>query len=343
MAKELIAPRHILIIKLSAIGDVIHTLPALHLLKRKYPHAQITWLVENKAEDILKDHSLINHLIVFDRQKKNIFKLISRLRKESFDWVIDFQGTYKSALFALATGATYRIGYDTTKEPVSFFYNFKVPLKTRNQLGLERYRQLAIALGAEDSFPHVYDLAISKRDQHISKQILKEHHVTGSFFVMSVVASRRANCWGLVNFKKLCLKIVSELKVPILLVGSPADEEVCEEVHAGHQHIVNLAGQTSLKESAAILQQASLMIAGDTGPLHLAVAMDCLVLGIYGPTNPVRTGPAQDNAIIVQESLDCNPCYKRNCPLGHHNCMKDISVEEVYANVKLAIKNKGEQ
>lgn len=334
------SPQSILIVKLGAIGDVVHTLPSLAALRRQFPKAHIAWLVEPKSLDILKDHPAIDELIVFQRAQKDIVGLWRALRTRSWDWCIDFQGTYKSGLFAWMSGAKDRIGYRTTKEPCQFFYNNKIDLETWNEHASVRSLKLLEKTGfvVIDQTAPVYDISIGDDDRCHVDGLLAASQIEGDFVAMSVVASRPANWWQAAKFKALIQKIYQANGIPVVLVGTMADRLVISNVMEGVEGAYDFSGQTTLKQMAELLSRSKVMIAGDTGPLHLAVGMGTAVLGIYGPTNILRTGPYSERAQVAQHKVDCQPCYKKLCPLTHHRCLQDLEVETVYHKFEQLLK-----
>ncbi len=321
-------PKGILVVKLSAIGDVVQSLPALYALKQQWPDATIDWLVEDKAQQVLEGHPDIDRLIVFKRCEKNLWSLLCQLRETSYDWAIDLQGTYKSAGFMRMARAQWKIGYDQNREPCQFLYNAHAKLKTQDQLPVVRNLDILKQLGAEVNSVQ-YHFPLGQEDFDCVARIVQVHQVGAAYAVLSAVTSWLTKCWGREKFRQFLQKLPEHYRGTIFVVGGAQDKEVHAKLCDGLDHVVDLTGTLNLKQSAALMQDADFMVSGDTGPLHLAVAVGCPVFGIYGSTNPKRTGPFQEEACVVQGKLDCQPCYKNECPLGHHRCMEDLSVDYV--------------
>ncbi|OED37223.1 hypothetical protein AB834_02020 [PVC group bacterium (ex Bugula neritina AB1)] len=325
---KLVRPKKILIVKMSAIGDVIQTLLALNVLKRSCEDVSIDWLVEDKAAAVLEGHPDINRLIIFNRKQKRIRECIQKLRKSNYDWAIDFQGTFKSSLFMRFSKAHFRIGYQDPREPCSFLYNVCVKSGNKDVLHSVRNLNLLKQLGISKDRP-LFNFPIGEKAEEKIENLLEEKLSTETYFSLNAVASRPANRWGISNFKKLIQKFREYSCDTIFLLGGSQDVEDHKFLADGLENVVDLTGSLSLKESAALLKRSLFFISGDTGPLHMAASVGCPVLGIYGPTNVRRTGPFQKDAFLVQKHVDCQPCYKKICPLEHHQCMKDLTVEEV--------------
>ena len=323
-------PSKILVVKMSAIGDVVQSLPALNALKWHFPKARIDWLVEDKAMDIVREHPAIERLIVFYRKEKKMYRCIRSLRQDFYDWAIDLQGTFKSALFMRLSRSRWRIGYDQNREPCGFLYNTKVSLKTWDQLPVVKHLGLLEQLGVPRG-RIAYSLSIMQNDVDIVDRILKEESVDGQYLLVNASATRKANLWGIDKFRSLIQKLRQYCCKQIIILGGYADRKRHQKLCQGldGDGVIDLTGRLTLKQSAYVMKKAVLLIAGDTGPLHLAVAVGCPVMGLYGPTNPLRTGPFQEEAVIVQWPVKCQPCYKKKCPLVHHKCMKDLSVDYV--------------
>ncbi len=328
---------NILIVKLSAIGDVIHALPVSRALKQTYPECRITWIVEKPAYDLLTNNPDIDELILFEKAKFKSFSgffqnsaiLKKQLKSKKFDVVLDLQGLFKSAALAWMSGASKRLGYCNMRELSGLISK---AVCGPNQTGhvVERYLDVARALGCEVERPE-WVITPSKEDKEKGKGILHENglDIQDNYIVVAPGTNWQSKCWPAESYAKLADEIGQKLGVPIVLVGAPKDKELALTIQKNTQaKIYNIIGKTTLKQLAYIMGQSMLFIGGDTGPMHLAVAMDTPVITIFGPTDPVRNGPYGSDNIILKANISCSPCFKKNCPTVE--CMRQVSPEDVF-------------
>jgi heptosyltransferase-1 len=333
----------ILFIKLSAIGDVVQTLPALEAIKKLYPESEITWIVEEAAADILNGHPLVDRLLVSRRKTwtgmlKNpltftqglggIIRFFSELRDTPYDIAIDFQGLFKSGLLIGLARATRKIGFDRTRELSYLFLNERLPAYDIEKHALERYLDAARYLGARDTAT-TCTLPIEREIALIRQRIADVKEEGKPLIVMNPVARWKTKLWQERNFAELADRLVQEKHASVIFTGSPADREVNQKIISMmKQKAINWAGKTTLRELAALAALSDLFITTDTGPMHLAAAAGAKVLALFGPTAPWRTGPHGQSHLIVRTGIDCSPCYKRTCN-DDVRCMEGITVEDV--------------
>jgi lipopolysaccharide heptosyltransferase I len=321
-------PRKILIIKPSALGDIVHTLPFLSAVRTRFPAAEIHWVVARGLHTFLEGHTMINRLWVMDKEN---WKQLSRFTKtiqeittfrkglaqEHFDVSIDLSGLLRSGLITFAAGARYKLGFSDSDEGSPFFYTHKVE-GGRQIHAIDRYLKLAALMGCDTSQvshpmpPYPLDSPLLAS--------LPEH-----FCIMAPSAGKEANRWPADRFGELA----ASLPLPSVIISNKADAAIAETVtEASKGMTINLAGKTGLKELVALIARAQFFISNDTGPMHIAAALGVPVFAIFGPANPIRTGPYGSIHTIIQERLDCAPCYRRK-PCGHWTCMNNITVEKV--------------
>jgi lipopolysaccharide heptosyltransferase II len=328
--KKIKDKQKILIIKLGSIGDVIHTLPSLNFLKKSFPNSEISWLIERKSLDIIKDNSDIYRTFIFDRNTKDFFREIKKLRKEKFDWVIDFQGTYKSQLFALLSGAKKRLGYNKTREYLPFSYNRKCQLKTMDRHAVDRNLDLIQFAGAKKTNKIEFKINILEKHKQITEEILKQKGIRKKYCIISASAGKPANRWEYSRFAELADEIAKNKNMDVIFIGTKKDNELNNKIMGSidSKHVFNLAGELTLKQTAYLLKNSKFLVCGDTGPMHLAVAVSCPVVALFGGSSVVRTGPYQGKNIVVQKQTDCYPCYKKYCK--DNVCLKSIHAQEVF-------------
>ncbi|MEI8389425.1 MAG: lipopolysaccharide heptosyltransferase II [bacterium] len=347
-------PPKILIVRLSAIGDVIHSTPILHSLRRKFPEAYIAWAIEDKSSDIIINNALIDKIFVFPKQKwknrgfniKNLwefFILIKKIRKEKFDIVIDLQELFKSAIIAFLSGAKRKIAHAGTREFASIFVNEKLPAHDNfdpDKLIIERYLEPAAYLGApvdqvQFSLPPVSESAkiyIDKLLENIDKN--KE------IIIFSPATIWDSKHWLEKYWAELLEKLAPEYN--IIFTGTEKDKEliarICrardEQVNNTNQksNYLSLAGKTNLFELIELFNRAKYLIAPDTGPAHIANATQKpSIIMLFGSTGFKRTPPFGEKHIALAAELPCQPCFKRKCPRSDNNmeCMKQLSPEKI--------------
>ncbi len=332
---------------MSAIGDVVQTLPALEALKKNYPDSEITWVVEEAASGILEGHPLINHLSVSKRKKwlrmiKNPFtaakgfeqmiRFVRELRSIRYDIAIDFQGLFKSGIVIGLAQAGRKIGFDRTREFSFVFLNEKLPPYDVEKHALERYLDLARYLGAKDPSPRC-SLSIDREREDIKNRLEGIRDRVRMLVVVNPGARWATKLWPEKNFAELADRLIRERNAVIVFSGSGEDRAVNDRILSMmEEKAANLAGETTLKELAALAFLSDLFITTDTGPMHLAAAAGARVVALFGPTAPWRTGPYGPSHIVVRTGIDCSPCFQRQCDINME-CMSGISVEEVMRNI----------
>ena len=340
---------NILIVKLSAIGDVIHTLPALNALRAWYPKAHITWLVETAAADLVLGHGALDRVIVSHRKRwlqelkgpsrKQAFAEIRgfwrALRDTRYDMIIDFQGLLKSALPVRLARGKRRIGFDKGmqhQEHSYLFYNERIAPVDMEVHALTRGLMLLNAIGVETPSV-VYDVPVSANDRQTVKALLEASGIDGSRPLVAInpVALWDTKLWLNERFSLVADRLASECGVDLVFTGGPGDRKTMAQIRERmKQASADFSGQTTLTQLAALYQKADLLVTTDTGPMHLAAAVDTPVVAIFGSTAPWRTGPFGQGHTVVRTAPPCSPCFKRRCEVHQHRCMQDISVEMVF-------------
>lgn len=339
----------ILIVKLSAIGDVVHTLPALNAIRHCFPQAHIDWLIEEAAADLIIGHPALDQVLIAQRKTwlkdfktagrgraiKKITNFVRTLRSRRYDLVFDFQFSLKGALWiALARGRR-KIGFGPGlehQEHSHIVLNERIPAISMEVHALERGLHMLKAVGIE--CPQVvYQLPISPQHTLQAERLLMAHGISSRrpFVAINPMAKWETKLWEIDKFAQLVDIIVHKFQLPVVFTGGPEDRGYIDMIRKQIKTTAaNLAGQTNLLSLAAVLQRAKLMVTTDTGPMHIAAAVETPAIALFGPTAPWRTGPygRQHQAIVANTT--CAPCFKRTCPiLETKKCMKDITVAQV--------------
>ncbi len=342
----------ILIVKLSAIGDVIHTLPSLNALRNHFQDAEISWLVEEAAANLIEGHEALDHIIVSKRKRwaKNLFTkkclntihdiyyFIKDLRATRYDMVIDFHGLLKSGiLIGLAKGER-KIGYGKGMNHQEYSYLFlheHIPaIDDMNTHAILGNMMLLDAIGIP-SDKIEYHIPISNQDRIDVKNLLKQHGIKKSSPVVAInpVAKWDTKLWSNKKFAELGDKLIEQYRVEIIFTGSREDQETIHDIMGNmEKRAAGLAGTTSLKTLAALYDHIDFLVSTDTGPMHLAAAVGSPVIALFGPTAPWRTGPFGNGHEVIRADLDCSPCFKRQCKTTE--CMKQITVDQVLRRVE---------
>ena len=334
--------KNILVVKLSAIGDVIHALPVSYAVKETYPDAHLTWVVEPTAYPMLEDNPYIDEIILFEKAKfrsiggflREIRPFRRRLRARRYDASLDLQGLFKSAAIVFNAGAKKRIGTANMREGAHLVSR---PVRGEHVEGhiVERYLDVARALGCrveEVRFP----VAVSARNAAAADTLLTREGVPeGRRFVAFAIGANWPNKrWPAEHFAALADRLYRVGFIPVLVGGGRLDETIAADIMAATEvPPVNLVGRTNLKQLARIYAHAALVLGGDTGPVHLAAGLGTPTVMLMGPTDANRNGPygQQENAIEVDRR--CRGCWKRVCPKGL-DCLAAILPDEVAAKMK---------
>lgn len=332
--------RNILIVKLSAIGDVIHALPVASALKKCFPQARITWVVEKPAFDILNNNPDIDEIIIFEKPKfksvtgfiQNAPAFIQLLRSKKFDLALDLQGLFKSGIIGLLSGAPKRYVYCNTREGSDLLSKKICGPNVAGHI-VEQYLDVVRYLGCSVSKAE-FGIVITDAEKAQAEEAaaLAGLDFSKRYVVLASGANWPNKRWPVDSFAVLADKL-SDAEITPVLIGAPSDRQLNENILSSAKwNIVDITGKTSLKQLAYIISQSAALVGGDTGPMHLAAALDIPVAALMGPTNIERNGPyAQEYNSLIAER-DCYGCWKRSCPKGL-DCLDAISVDAVFNKV----------
>ncbi len=331
--------KKILLVKLSALGDVVQTLPVLAALKRERPELRIHWAVEEEQAGLLEGHPLIDRLLVFPRRR--ILRLIRHprtlgqglalarafvrtLRAESYDAVLDLQGLLKSALVVALARSPRKVGFANHREGSTWVLTEKLPPYDPDQHAVRRYLSAAACLGGLEE-PVEFPLPPHPSAREVSRR----KGLPAPPWVVFIPATRwRTKLWPEKGWRELASRI-SGLGLPLLWVGGPGDQAYISGLAVKG---LNLSGKLTLKELAGVLSGAAAVVSVDTGPMHLAAAIGRPVVALFGPTAPWRTGPFGKGHRVLRAGLPCSPCFRRSCQ--DPRCLSEISPEEVFAALR---------
>lgn len=336
----------ILIIRLSAIGDVLHATPVARALRRALPAAHIAWLASPPADELLTACPEIDELLVWDRRPfdhavahgrfREAFRLLREARAllapRRFDVVLDVQDLLLTGILARLSGARRRIGVRERHEGAGFFMTEKAP-KMAEPHKVRRYLAALSPLGiAHEDTRITLDLPASLAGFaarfFAARGVVRERPV----LLVSLCTTWKSKEWPPERFVAALAALPDD--VQIVFLGSGADRPVIEAAMAQlgaswRGKAVSVAGETSLLETAALMKEATLLLCPDTGPLHIAAAVGLPTLSLWGPTRPTIYGPLHGRNFFIETPYPCAPCCKTRCPLGTNACMKAIEAQDV--------------
>jgi len=338
----------ILIIKPSSFGDVIHALPVLNGLRRRFPYARISWLVSTSCIGLLQGHPALDEAIPFDRKRYGqigrslritveFMEFVDALRARKFDLVLDLQGLFRSGFLSLASGAGVRVGFAAAREFAWPFYTDRVAVPDPEMHAVDRNYLFGRPLGFAE-VPIEFGLPVRPEARAAVRRLLADQGIGRQepYVLMAPATRWETKRWPARYFAAVAEWIQSEPGWPVVLIGANEEVEVARQVaELAGSRIVNLAGKTELAEVIALVAGASVVVMHDSGPMHLATALHKPMVAIYGPTSPARTGPYQRPEVVAQLGLPCSPCYLKrlaDCPHGHR-CLGELSPEVVTAKV----------
>jgi len=355
----LLSFERILLVKPSSLGDVIHALPVLDGLRRRYPTAQIDWLIGSSFASLLEGHPLIDDLVEFDRRRFGrlwrspaaaiaFVRFLRRLRRRRYDLIIDLQGLFRTGFMAYASGAGTRIGFRDARECAPRFYTHHLPGGSGDVHAVDRYLQVGDLLGFAPA-PVRFVLPLTETDRAEAAALLRNRANVPDKRIVAVAPGARwdTKCWLPERYAAMIDGFHdSGDDVSCVLLGGPDETGRCAEVAAGCRTApLDLAGKTNLRQLAALIERADLVVCQDSATAHIATAMNRPLVCITGPTNPLRTGPYRRLSDVVWLEPECAPCYLRRLPQcpHDHRCMRDLTVEQVLAAARQALNVPGDQ
>jgi heptosyltransferase I len=338
------AARRVLLVKPSALGDVVHALPVLATLHARYPNIAFDWLVEEEAAGIVLGHPALADAVVSGRRRwlrmlrtgeagaaaKEAREFVRRLRARRYDVVCDLQGLLKSALYVVSSGAPVRVGLNDAREGARFPMTHVVPTPPQPVHAVDRYLALAAALDAPDA-RREFTIAVGAGAESRAERLLlglPTIRVGVHPFARWDTKLWTADRWRAV------IEALAARGYGVVVTGGPQEAVAAAGLADGLPAVRSLAGELSVKELAAVLARMALLVTLDSGPMHVAGAMGTPVVAVFGPTDPRRTGPIGP-ATILRRELSCSPCLSRTCQIAETGrCMQEISAAAVLEAVQ---------
>lgn len=340
----------VLIVKLGSIGDIVHTLPALAALRAGMPHAEISWVAEGSASEILKDNPILDRLIEVDTKalRRGLMsgetlraprQQLRRLRASAFDIALDFQGLLKSASIARLSGARRVFGYSRTglREPAStVFLSKRISIPPHTHIIRKGLLLLQGAMGIPVperlSFPIGVDAAAEAEAERASANTAE------NFAILNPAGGWPTKLWSAEKFGGLADLLWANYGMRSLVTYGPGEAELAETVRRASRSEKAVPVSLSLKGFYTLAKRARVYVGGDTGPTHIAVAAGAPIVGLFGPTEWWRNGsPYSQDICVERNDIDCRvDCHRRSC--SKWICM-DISIERVFDAVRQRLNN----
>ena len=331
--------KNILIIMMGGIGNMIFLTPALKALRRSLPSSSFCFLLgPYGAEKAIEGSGLIDKKIVIEPERNKGLsgygKLIRELRKERFTLSITSTGTnpVKSGLLCFLSGIKFRSGENVGGK--GFFYNLRIPFdKDRHEV--ESNIQLVQSLGIEVKDRSLF-VQRSEEDRNFAGDLFTQHSLKGKSVIGihpgSGVHQAGFKRWPKERFSRLADQLIGDLEAEVILFGGADEVELADEIKKMmRSEPIVMSGKTSLAQTAALIEKCRLFISNDSGLLHVASAVNTPVIGIFGPTNPKRTGLYSDSSAVIRKELGCSPCYQgKPVRCSHLECLNLITVAEVF-------------
>ncbi|HUF03304.1 MAG TPA: glycosyltransferase family 9 protein [Aridibacter sp.] len=343
----------VLIVKLSSIGDIVHTLPAAAAIKRHVPDASLFWVAERGSSEVLRNNRLLDGLIEVDTKAlrrgnavlgktlESAFRQFQELRAPELDLSIDFQGLFKSASISKLSGARRRFGFtrQNLREPkCRFLYTDRIEVESVQNVVFKNLdlaeRSISEAVGEPQEFDRAeieYPIEIDETHRDEARSVIEK--AGGAFAILNPGGGWVTKLWRAEDYGALADLIYEETGITPVVTSGPGEEGLAERVMSASRSGKILKAQLSLKGFFELAKSAEIYVGGDTGPTHLAAAAGCPVIGIFGPTEWWRNGSVNpDDVCVGREDIECRiDCHRRTC--GKWICM-DIPPLDVFEAVK---------
>ncbi|MBC7837711.1 MAG: glycosyltransferase family 9 protein [Nitrospiraceae bacterium] len=327
--------RHILLIKPSSLGDIVHAMPTCAAIRRAYPKARLTWLVKREWAGLVERIDGVDRVWSVKPTLTGWLSQVSPLRAEQFDLVMDLQGLFRSAAIGWFSGSPLLVGFANGREGSPRFYSRRVSVPQSDMHAVDRYLLVAKAVGAVESGAPEFRFRIPQTDYDEVDRVLSRSGVTPgtSWVAMNVSARWQTKRWPPASFAEVADRLQQEGFGAVVMIGGPDERADIAEVNRMMKTpAIDLAGATTVGLLPALLSRASLLITNDSGPMHVAAAVGIPIVALFGPTSAVRTGPYGVGHAVLTGKVPCSPCFSRTC----HNtvsleCLKVVSPQQVLA------------
>lgn len=336
--------RRILFVKPSSLGDIVHAMPTLSALRRAYPTASITWLVKRQWAPIVERIEGVDRVWPLDPGFSGWCSQVPALRRAKFDVAVDLQGLLRSALMTRLSGAPRRFGFANARESSPYLYTHRISVPTVDIHAVDRYLLAAAAMGVVGHGPVEFRFRALQGDQEQVDQLMRQAGLAPGmdWVAMNVCARWPTKRWAAASYAALADRLVDEGLGPVAFIGGPDERSEVAAVRTRMKaESFDFSGKVPLGILPAVLRKAGLLITNDSGPMHVAAAVGTPVVALFGPTNPVRTGPYGVQHEVLVHKVPCSPCYSRSCRNPNTmECLTGVTPEQVMsaARAQLALR-----
>lgn len=323
------------------IGDVVLSTPALHLLRKNFPLASITLLAKKWVAPALEANPDVDRIIVMT-EKESYPELVRKIMANKFDTGILFPNSFSSALLFRLAHISKRVGYSTDGRSILLTKRIKRPSDFKKEHQILYYLQLIekylsamqnsnqIVRSNRKMVKPIWNITEEERawaDELLQNNTSSQKKLIG---INPGAAHGPAKRWFPERFAEVGNELVQRYDAEIAIFGSPDERKIVASIVKMMKfNPLNLAGETNLRDLAALISRCALFITNDTGAMHIAAALETPIVAIFGPTDPARTAPWGNGHIIVQKKIRCSPCMRKKCPERHHKCMNKVEAQEV--------------
>jgi heptosyltransferase-1 len=325
------AEERFLVVRLGSLGDIVHTFPAVAALRESFPDAKIAWCTHPRWVELVESARLASEILAVDsRNMEQVRAARKKIRAEKWDATIDYQGLWKSAALGFLGGVSRRIGFSSAairEFGVPILYTDRVTPKGAHVA--EQNGELSLRAGAKKAVS-AFSLHVDNTAEETVKAELAKQGIDGRYVVLSPGGGWRSKCWPAERFGELCGRIGAKLGFRCVVNYGPGERALFEGVAAASGDARPVAYDGELAGLMALLRRAVCVVGGDTGPLHLGVAMGARPVAIFGPTDPARNGPYPAQPVVLRSSSAVTT-YKRGVETDPS--LLKISVDEVFAAV----------
>ena len=326
----------ILVIRLSSIGDIVLASPLVRALRKQYPSASIDFAIKKEFAVLMQYNPYINQLILVD--SKDMTTAQKQVKENNYDWIIDIQRSSRASQLMHGSDAPLATSYSKQKWARFFLVQYKWNLYKQVKPVYQRYFEAVEKQGVKDDGTGT-EIFLTFAEEKKVLALLPFLETNQPVVTICPGAKFNNKRWTKEGFIEVSRQLQSLHQAHIVVLGGPGEEALCQEIATSiGGKVSNLAGQLSLLESAAVLKHSRVVVANDSGLMHLAQSQKTPVVAIYGPTvKEFGFFPLETHSTVLETQLGCRPCTKMGrdtCPKGHHHCMKWITPADVYTAVQ---------
>lgn len=339
-------PKNIIVRMPNWVGDLVMATPILHDLRAAYPDAEITAMARYPLCEILQEDPNINELFCFSKgssfgRRVGQRNVVEKLRKGKYDLGVLLPHSFSAAWWFWKGGVKYRLGYEGNARGMLLSHSMTLPENVEQQHLVVTYKMLLSPLGipVSETPPKLY---LDEKEIAQARELLRQHGLARESRIVGINPGARygsAKCWLPERFREVTLRLLQEKDIFIVYFGDQSTASLVKEICQGlPPNVINLAGLTSLRELSSLICLCDVLLTNDSGPMHIADALERPVVALFGSTSEVVTGPYRSGTVI-HKHVDCSPCYQRKCPIDFR-CMKKIESDEVVREIQRILSSK---